>query len=137
MNKEYTYDQVPNISLLVKFIISIRELYAACTTIVIMCHNKDPDHPGMEWMPGAVEQVLIRCQLTINEKYGLGGRTTNNDEVWGILYPDAKTTPGWDNNDHPSVWLQPIPRMAARLLSKGKTTSLPPTATRSQQRLRT
>ena len=74
----------------------------------------------MEWMPGAMEQVLIRCQLTTNEKYGLGGETTINGEVWGILYLDAKTTPGWDNDDHPPVWLQLITTMAARIAFQGK-----------------
>ena len=107
-------------ALLVEFIIDIRHLYRECITIVIMCHNKDPDHPGMEWMAGAVEQVLTRCQLTIRKKYGAGGKAINQGEVWGILYLDAKTTPGWDNNAHPPVWLQPIATMAARIAFQGK-----------------
>ena len=48
MQEKYIYDKVPNVATLIKFIIGIRHLYKECITIVVMCHNKDPGHLGME-----------------------------------------------------------------------------------------
>ena len=124
MDKEYTYDKVPNVSRIVKFIISIRELYADCTTIIVVCHNKDHDEPGMEWLLGAVERNLTRCQRVLKEPNEQGLITKSNVETRGLLYFDAKITPVWSNEDHPPIWLQPIAVMAARIVFEGKKDSI-------------
>ena len=120
LDKEFTYDKSPNVSRMVKFIISVRGLYADCTTIVVMCHNKDHDEPGMEWLLGAVERNLTRCQIVVNKSNRRGVGTKSNGEIWGLLYLDAKTAPDWSNEDHPPIWLQPIAFMAARTAFEGK-----------------
>ena len=63
---------------------------------------------------------FARAQLTIREKHGPGGKLIREGEIWGILYFDAKTTPGWDDKAHPPVWLQPIATMAARIAFQGR-----------------
>ena len=87
---KYPYDQAPDAARLIKFIIGIRHFYSECTSIVVMCHNKDQDQPGMEWLLCAVEKVLIRCQIRFDEPDVRDNFYNETGETWGLFYLDQK-----------------------------------------------
>ena len=87
-NVHLTYDLVPNALLMLQHIISVRHLYDDFDVIKVMCHDKDHDAKGMEWLLGTVKQAMLRNQISIKDS------TTGNFESVGLMYIDAKETSG-------------------------------------------
>ena len=106
-----TYDQVPDVLLMLQHVISVRSLYDDCDTIKVMCHDKNHNEQGMECVLGAVKQALLRNQTVIKD----GSKV----EKIGLLYVGAKLLPGWIQDIHVSIWLAPILTSVARVAFKG------------------
>ena len=62
LGQRYTYNSIPDIRKMVKFIWNLRKFYDQCDTVVVMADNRSPKRDDVKWLPTMVSHMIKRCQ---------------------------------------------------------------------------